>query len=335
MRKERETRLARPRAGFFGTTASASTSGGEVSETSRWFSAGPSRTWRGKPRRRDVPLLVLVAVSLAAGMAQAFVASRGRFSLAAAPAMLPNRGGSAPTVASGRVGNWLAACRHPAAAAALLLCVALAISVFGWLLVGALALLVRTQSALLDLDSGVADWGSTHATQFSSRVLEAITLLGDTGVVVGLAALLLAAEAVRGLRARVVFFLIAVLVGNNIITSVVKELMDRARPTLSPIAHTLGPSFPSGHSSTAAAFYAAAAIILARRRGRTAFIMLTSSAVGIAVAVACTRVLLDVHWLSDVVAGLALGWAWVTLCALVLGGVLLTGSARAPGRSRR
>jgi undecaprenyl-diphosphatase len=34
-------------------------------------------------------------------------------------------------------------------------------------------------------------------------------------------------------------------------------------------------------------------------------------------------VLLDVHWLSDVVAGLALGWAWFALCAIAFGGRLL------------
>ncbi len=28
--------------------------------------------------------------------------------------------------------------------------------------------------------------------------------------------------------------------------------MDRARPALEPVAATLGPSFPSGHTSTAA-----------------------------------------------------------------------------------
>ena len=40
----------------------------------------------------------------------------------------------------------------------------------------------------------------------------------------------------------------------------------------------------------------------------------------IAVAVASSRVLLDVHWLSDVVAGLMLGWAWFALCAIAFGG---------------
>ncbi len=38
---------------------------------------------------------------------------------------------------------------------------------------------------------------------------------------------------------------------------------------------------------------------------------------------ASTRVLLDVHWVSDVVAGLALGWGWFALCAIAFGGRLL------------
>jgi undecaprenyl-diphosphatase len=41
------------------------------------------------------------------------------------------------------------------------------------------------------------------------------------------------------------------------------------------------------------------------------------------VAVACSRVLLDLHWVSDVVAGLALGWGWFAVCAVAFGGWLL------------
>ena len=46
-------------------------------------------------------------------------------------------------------------------------------------------------------------------------------------------------------------------------------------------------------------------------------------------AVAASRVLLDLHWLSDVVGGLALGWAWFALCAVVFGGRLLMPTAAA------
>ena len=33
--------------------------------------------------------------------------------------------------------------------------------------------------------------------------------------------------------------------------------------------------------------------------------------------------LLDLHWLSDVVAGLAVGWAWFAVCSIAFGGRLL------------
>ena len=39
--------------------------------------------------------------------------------------------------------------------------------------------------------------------------------------------------------------------------------------------------------------------------------------------VACSRVLLGVHWLSDVIAGLAFGWAWFGICAIAFGGRFL------------
>jgi membrane-associated phospholipid phosphatase len=279
-----------------------------------------------------MPFLLLIAVSLAAGIGQALLASQGRLRLMASGAV-----GSPPETAVRHrsLESWLAACRHPTVAAALVLCAALVVSVAGWLLVGVLAFLVRALGALLAVDSSVARWGGNHATELSTRALETVTLLGDTRVIVGLAVLVLVAEALRGLTPRIAIFLVAVVVGNELITSVVKELMDRARPTLNPVAHTLGPSFPSGHSSTAAAFYAAAALILANRRGHLALRALTACAVGIAVAVAGSRVLLDVHWLSDVIAGLALGWAWVTFCVIVLGSGMLSFEWAAEGRRIR
>ncbi len=117
-----------------------------------------------------------------------------------------------------------------------------------------------------------------------------------------------------------VAFLLVVFAGNELVTLAIKDLVDRARPTLNPVAATLGPSFPSGHSSTAASFYAALALILARRRSARARAVLVGAAGAIAVAVAASRVLLDVHWLSDVIAGVTLGWVWFTICAVAFGG---------------
>jgi undecaprenyl-diphosphatase len=50
--------------------------------------------------------------------------------------------------------------------------------------------------------------------------------------------------------------------------------------------------------------------------------------------VAGSRVLLDVHWLSDVIAGLALGSAWFSVCVVAFGGRLLEFGAAAEQAAR-
>jgi undecaprenyl-diphosphatase len=101
------------------------------------------------------------------------------------------------------------------------------------------------------------------------------------------------------------------------------------RPEIDPIAATLGPSFPSGHSSWSAAFFAAAALVLSRGRSRRTTILLAGLAAGLAAAIGASRVLLSVHWLTDVLAGLCLGWAWFAVCAIAFGGRLLRFGATA------
>jgi undecaprenyl-diphosphatase len=217
----------------------------------------------------------------------------------------------------------------PATATGLVLCAALAFIGASGILVGVLALLVRENSGLLSIDRSVAAWSHAHASGLVTSSLNLITDLGTTWTVVTLALILGTIEYLRTRNPWVAPFLVVLLAGEGLLTLSVKDVVDRVRPTLNPAAHTLGPSFPSGHSATAAAFYAGAAFLLGRHLRQTGRAVLAALAAAIAVAVAASRVLLDVHWFSDVLAGLALGWSWFLVCTVAFGGTLLRYGATA------
>jgi membrane-associated phospholipid phosphatase len=266
-----------------------------------------------------VVLVVLLMAGLLAGALAALAASR-----------YP-RGRRGPEPRPGR----LAARLDPETATGLALTLALVVLVGGGLLLAVLAFVIRSDPDAIGLDAGAANWASRHRTGAEENILDVITYVGRPGSIVVLAVLLGVVVTVRTRSRWVIPFLLLVVAGNGIITTTIKSLADRVRPTLNPAAATLGPSFPSGHSSWSAAFFAAAALLLARGRGRRALIVLAGLAVGAAVTIAATRVLLDVHWLSDVVAGLALGWAWFAACAIAFGGRLLRFGAEAEALGAR
>jgi membrane-associated phospholipid phosphatase len=268
-----------------------------------------------------MPFVFLLIVALAAGAMVTLAAAR----LVPAGGATATAAGAIEEVAeqASRRRQWLRARLNPAEATGLALTAALATTIAGGLILGLLAYLVRRNATLRSIDSSAAAWGGSHASHLSTRLLYLVTDLGDWPAVplIGVAVVLI--ELHRAPSRYLAPFLLVVTLGDQLITNAVKDLADRARPTLNPIAATLGPSFPSGHSSTAAAFYAALALVLARRRTPRTRALLAGAAAAIAIAVASSRVLLDLHWLSDVVAGLALGWAWFALCAIAFGGRVL------------
>jgi membrane-associated phospholipid phosphatase len=277
-----------------------------------------------------MPLLVVLIVAVAVFALVTFVASHYPH-----PTMAPTPTLAAAKAVGKEIGHHSRLRRtiesrlNPEAATGLALTIGLGAVVVGGLLLGVLAYLVRSSSQLVHLDASVAQWGSDHSGPVSERGLDVVTQLGGTWLVVILAIVVAAVGYVRRPSRWIPVFLLTVLVGQVLLSNVIKELLDRTRPTFKPIAETLGPSFPSGHATTAAAFYAAAALVLGRGMGSRGRALLAGAAAGIAVAVASTRVLLDVHWLSDVIAGLALGWAWFAVCSIAFGGRILRFGAAA------
>lgn len=125
---------------------------------------------------------------------------------------------------------------------------------------------------------------------------------------------LLAVVLIARRRLRPGVTLAVAVVGTAVLSTVVKDAVDRTRPTPRHVlAHAGGASFPSGHALTAAATVfvllalAGRAGLLPRRAVRVALWVLAALAV---VAVSLSRVLLGVHYPSDVVGGVLLGAGW-------------------------
>lgn len=130
-------------------------------------------------------------------------------------------------------------------------------------------------------------------------------------------------ELVRTRVREVFLFLLVVVGGQVLLTNLTKSIVDRPRPDIARLTGFSGSSFPSGHAATAAATFAAVAFLVGRGRNQWVKAIAAGVAFGIATAVATTRVLLGVHWFTDVLAGLALGWGWFALCSIAFGGRVL------------
>ena len=283
-----------------------------------------------------MPFLILLLVALTAGLTAGLITSRypRRSSAAAAPAIDAARRVGETVRTHPRLRAALDRRLSRESATGLALTLALLFTVGAGIVLGLLAYLVRTNSRLIAIDNSVGKWGNRHASPLSTHALNAVTQLGSVYVVVALCVVLAVVEMRRARSRWIVPFILAVVGGEEILATVIKQIVDRARPAFNSAAATLGPSFPSGHTTAAAAFYAAAALLLGRRRPRAARAVLNGVAVGIAVAVAASRVLLDVHWLTDVIGGLALGWAWFAICGIAFGGRIVSFGAAAEVAAR-
>jgi undecaprenyl-diphosphatase len=228
-----------------------------------------------------------------------------------------------------RLGSLVAATRlqrrfDPAEATGLALTVALVVIFLAGLGFGLLAAMVTTRTGLYRYDAGAAAWGVRHATPAAVRAFRVITQLGSTVVVVTEVVAVGLADVRRRRRWSGAAFLLTVVLGQNLLANGVKLLVRRDRPPLTPrLVPATGYSYPSGHTAAAAATYAALALLLGTRSRWSVRIWLAVGAAAVTVAVALSRVLLGVHWLTDVLGGAMLGLGWFAVCVAAFGGRLL------------
>ncbi len=183
-----------------------------------------------------------------------------------------------------------------------------------------LALLVAASfGPLLSVDDAVTGAAERLAASHPlvPTVARGLTHLGDP-LLMTAAALLAVLVLLRLGERRLAVLVVLVRVVAQLLSSVLKAVVDRPRPVFDhPVATAHGASFPSGHALGSAAVWSTLALLLLVLVPAGRALWLTVGGL-VPVLVATTRVLIGVHYLSDVVAGLLLGLGTTVTVALLM-----------------
>lgn len=136
---------------------------------------------------------------------------------------------------------------------------------------------------------------------------DVITLTGSSMALVPLALLAVALLLLRKHRFEALLVAASTLGGASVVY-VVKSLVGRERPQLWQTQWYWGSSFPSGHTLVVAAFATAVALCIARLRPATRDVAVSAAFAWI-LLVALSRLVLGVHWPTDVLAAACIGAA--------------------------
>ncbi len=157
-----------------------------------------------------------------------------------------------------------------------------------------------------DISANLFIHGIVEKMQWLAHLGSFVSTIGNTlvmivlGFVIGIRFLIKK----KWRRAGIMIFSVG---GTALVVSILKELFVRSRPDNAFLILT-DPSFPSGHAALAAAFFVSFAYVYIPRLNswikREVSIFLCLLAV---FAIGLSRIILSVHWASDVIAGWALG----------------------------
>ena len=190
----------------------------------------------------------------------------------------------------------------------------------------ALAAAVSRPGVVVEFDSALAGALSMSLGDSVLWLLSWFTTLGDRMFLTVLAVLVTAALLWRRQWLLAAFYAVAT-AGGGLLNRLLKLGFERARPEHDHgFATALGWSFPSGHASAAMAVYGGACYLAWRLAPVAWRLPGVALAAGLVMAIGLSRVLLQVHFASDVAAGFAITFVWLALCVAATEG--LAGSAR-------
>ncbi len=155
---------------------------------------------------------------------------------------------------------------------------------------------------VLKIDGSTAVFFTSHQNEIVKNIMLVVSYLGTTSFLLIIFAIVVIMAFVQKKSLTKLGLLYAFsVVGTTAITYLMKLIIQRERPF--NLIET-GFSFPSGHSSASMAAYGVIAFLLWNNHKKLALF-----AFSVPLFIAFSRIYLNVHWISDVFAGLFLGAA--------------------------
>ena len=171
---------------------------------------------------------------------------------------------------------------------------------------------VHSKTGVSSVDQSVWQFFVDHGSSRAHSLARFVTSFGVLGVLLPVAVVVgvLAWVRSRSVAAAIAPWLSVVVCGQ--IVSVLKRATDIVRPPLElQVVQVRNPSFPSGHTANTTALIVSVVLVVwcvAEFSRRTKMWVSIGGAV-IVTAMGLTRLVLNVHWLSDVLAGWCIGAA--------------------------
>ncbi len=184
--------------------------------------------------------------------------------------------------------------------------------VAGTALTLALAARIDHGSLLLTWDEPIQRWVESRRTSGLESTFRSFSRLGSNIVIFPAFAVIVLATA-RRCRALALALTVAVL-ARPVFEFVLKLLVGRDRPDLERLVDGTGYSFPSGHVLAAVTLWGLLPPLVALTTNRRWIWWLTTATSGLLIAgISASRIYLGVHWFSDVIGGLLIGWLYLTV----------------------
>ena len=111
---------------------------------------------------------------------------------------------------------------------------------------------------------------------------------------------------------KLALFLAVTCLGGGIVDTIIKVGVGRPRPKVEePIVEAFGNSFPSGHSMAAVVCYGALLLVFMPLMSNRVRNVAIAAYIVLVLAIGFSRLMLGVHFISDVIGGYVLGAAWL------------------------